>query len=121
VNADELKSRFMKFALNIVRLTEKFPRKTVYFIVERQLIRCGSFPGANYNSACRSKSGPDFINKLKIVEEELDESIFWLDFLCGVDPVWLPVTADLRLEAGELLSIIVASIKTSRKNLIKIK
>ena len=109
----------MKFALAIVRLTEKFPKKTVYFVIEKQIIRCGSSPGANYNSACCSKSGADFINKLKTVEEELNESIFWLDYLCGVDPAWKSEVVWLRQEGVELLSITVASIKTSRKNLMK--
>ena len=118
MDQEELNARFLRFAIAIVRLTEKFPRKSVYFTIENQIIRCGSSPGANYKAVCRAKSGRDFINKLKIVEEELDETIFWLDFIVGVDPIWIPETVDLRKEANELLSIIVASLKTSRKNLL---
>ncbi len=119
MNQEELSARFMRFAIAIVRLTEKFPRKTVYFIIEKQIIRCSSSAGANYRAACRAKSGPDFINKLKIVEEELDETLFWLEFTIAVDPIWNSDVSPLKKEGNELLSIIVASIKTSRQNLLK--
>ena len=119
MNPEELKERFFRFAIAIVRFTEKFPKKTVYFIIEKQMIRCSSSSAANYNAACCGKSGADFINKLKIVEEELDETIFWLKYTVGVDPVWEIPTSDLKKEAKELLSIVVASIKTSRRTLLK--
>ena len=119
MNQEELNARFLRFAIAIVRLTEKFPRKTVYFIIEKQIIRCSSSPGANYRAACRAKSGPDFINKLKIVEEELDETLFWLDFTVAVDSIWESDTSYLKKEGDELLSITVASLKTARKNLLK--
>ena len=112
-----LKQRFKTFALDIFRLTKKFPKETVYFELARQIIRCSSSSASNYNAACRAKSRADFINKLKIVEEELDESLFWLDYLIGVDKCWEPVVKPLQIEGNELISIIVASIKTSRKKL----
>lgn len=119
MNPEDLKARFFRFAIDVVRFTEKFPRKTVYFIIEKQLIRCSSSSAANYNAACCGKSGPDFINKLKTVEEELDETVFWLNYTVGIDSIWEPETFVLKKEAKELLSIIVASIKTSRKTLLK--
>ena len=119
MNQEELRARFMRFAIAIVRLTEKFPRKTVYFVIEKQIIRCSSSSAANYRAAGRAKSGPDFINKLKIVEEELDETLFWLDFTIAVDSNWESDISPLKKEGNELLSIIVASIKTSRQNLLK--
>lgn len=119
MDQEELKARFLRFAIAIVRFTEKFPKRKVYFIIEDQIIRCSSSSGANYRAACRAKSGPDFINKLKIVEGELDETLFWLVFTVGVDPIWKADTAVLEKEGNELLSIIVASLKTARKNILK--
>ena len=111
-----LKKRFLEFALAIFRLTREFPNESVYFNIKDQIIRCSSSSGANYRAACRGKSGPDFINKLKIVEEELDETIYWLDYLTGVEAKWIALTLNHVKEGEELLSIIVASIKTSRKS-----
>ena len=116
MNESELKDRFRRFAIAVYTLTKKFPRETVYFVIEKQLLRCSSSTGANYGAACRGKSISDFINKLKIVEEELDESIYWLEYTNIIDVSWKSHTEGLISEGNELLSIIVASIKTSQKN-----
>ncbi len=108
-----LKQRFLQFALSIYQLTKQFPKQSVYFIITDQILRASSSSGANYRAACRGKSSPDFINKLRIVEEELDETLYWLDYLIGIDPKWESITKTHRAEGNELLSIIVASIKTS--------
>lgn len=80
-----------------------------------QLVRCSSSVGANYRAACRAKSSADFINKLKIVEEELDETMFFLELLQEFNPAMnLPITHNWK-EGNELLSIIVSSIITMRK------
>lgn len=70
--------------------------------------------GANFRSACRARSNADFIAKLKIVEEESDESIYWLELLegMGIKEISIPLLHD---EANPILSIIVASIKTARR------
>ena len=115
----ELKDRFRKFTIAVYTLTRKFPRETVYFVIEKQIIRSSSSSGANYNAACRAKSKPDFTNKLKIVAEELDESIYWLEYTNNIDASWKSHTENLISEANELLAIIVASIKTSQGNSIK--
>lgn len=67
----ELKERFLRFALNVYRLTQKFPKQSVYFVITDQILRSLSSPGANYCAACRAKSGPDFINKLKLSRKNL--------------------------------------------------
>jgi len=115
MDAEELKTRFKKFAIGVVRMTETFPKKQVYFTITNQIIRCGTSPAANYRAACRARSDADFINKLKTVEEELDETLFWLEFTIEVDPVWKDSLKPIQQEGNELLSIIVSSIKTSRK------
>ncbi|MFZ1677674.1 MAG: four helix bundle protein [Saprospiraceae bacterium] len=111
-----LKKRFLDFALAVHELTKEFPKEDVYFNIKNQITRCSSSSGANYRAASRGKSPSDFINKLKMVEEELDESLYWLQYLNGVDKKWILLSSNLIKEGNELLSIIVASLKTARKN-----
>lgn len=79
------------------------------------MVDSGTSPGANYRAACRAKSSPDFINKLKIVEEELDETQYWLELVVGLLPEKRQEVAPIWKEADELLAIMVASIKTKRQ------
>ena len=112
---DELKARFKSWALAILKFTAHLPKTSEYRAVRNQIIRSATSSAANYRAACRGKSNADFINKLKIVEEELDESLFWLEIIVGLDDTWRPPITPLYKEGNELLSITVASIKTLRK------
>jgi four helix bundle protein len=104
------------FALAIIQLVESPPKERTAEVLGRQLLRSGTSVGSNYRSACRAKSIADFISKMGIVEEETDESLYWMELLieAGIE-VSVKMEA-LMKEAGELLSITVASIKTARKN-----
>ena len=108
-------TRFKHFALAVIGLVRQFPRDAAYWTIGRQLIDAATSAAANYRAVKRAKSATDFINKLKIVEEELDESMFWLELTVGVSNEWINSTAPLYKEANELLSITIASIKTARK------
>jgi four helix bundle protein len=112
----DLKSRTKKFAIDSWRFCAKLPKSREYDAWARQLIRCSSSVGANYWASQRAKSTADFINKLKIVEEEADESVYWLELFLEVLPEYKIEIYVLKKEASELLAIIVASIKTSREN-----
>lgn len=90
-------------------------------ILANQIIRSGTSVGANYRAASRAKSTADFINKLKIVEEEADETIFWIEILEATDKVESSRVSDLKREANEILAMVVASIIKSRENQKKIK
>jgi four helix bundle protein len=79
-----------------------------------QLLRAGTSVGANYRAACRAKSTADYINKLKIVEEEADETNYWLELLIEAEIIAAERLADLMREVDEITAITVASIKTSR-------
>lgn len=109
-----LKKRTKRFAIDCWYLCEKFPLTREYDAFCRQLIRCSSSVGANYRAACRAKSDADFINKLKIVEEEADESMYFLEIFEEISNKEHKEIRRLHVEANELLSIIVASIKTMR-------
>ena len=111
---EELKKRTQKFAIDCWKLCSKLPMSREYDAYCRQIIRCAASVGANYRAACRAKSEADFINKLKIVEEEADESMYFLEiFLVISNKEHLEIHRLLK-EANELLSITVASIKTMR-------
>jgi four helix bundle protein len=115
MNEDLLKLRFKEWALKGVLLTRKFPNEPDFKAIRNQMVRCIPSCAANYRSACRAKSVADFINKLKIVEEELDESMFWLEFVVGLEEKLRKDMSGIFKEADELLAITVASIKTLRK------
>ncbi|GMV95158.1 MAG: hypothetical protein AMXMBFR82_49360 [Candidatus Hydrogenedentota bacterium] len=70
--------------------------------------------GANYRAACRAKSRPDFISKMGIVEEECDEALYWMEILIDAGLMKQERLTELRTEANEILSMVVASIKTAR-------
>jgi len=112
----DLKDRTKAFALRVIKLTESLPPTRTADVVGRQLLRSGTSVGANYRAARRAKSPADFIHKLGIVEEEADESAYWLELLVDAGIVAQPKLADLIRECDEITAIIVASIRTAKRN-----
>ncbi len=97
-----------------MQLIDELPQKTAAYIIGKQLVRCSTSVGANYRAACRGKSLPDFINKLKIVEEEADETLYWFEMLEESGFVKKERLEPLKKETNEILSIVVSSIKTAQ-------
>jgi four helix bundle protein len=114
MNPEELKARTRAFALRIIRLAESLPEAPAAKVIRNQLLRCGSSVGANYRAACRAKSKADFVSKMGIVEEEADETIYWMELLIDAEIVKRPRIADLLDEADQILSIVISSIKTAK-------
>ena len=115
MNAKELKQRTKAFAVRIVKLVDSLPRTPAGNVLGRQLLRSGTSVGANYRAACRAKSSADFISKMGTVEEEADETGYWLELLVEAEVV-KPAKLELLLrEANELVAITVASINTARQ------
>ena len=114
MNQNEMKERTKKFALRIIKLVEALPNTKVSVVLGNQLLRSGTSIGANYRAVCRAKSTADFISKLSIVEEEADESIFWIELLVESDQVKSKLVEGLIDECNQILSIVVSSIKTSK-------
>ena len=112
----DLKQRTKLFALEVINFVEELPKRRTAEILGRQLLRSGTSVGANYRSACRARSAADFIAKMGIVEEEIDESIYWMELLVESGIISSKDTEALMKEADELLAITVSSIKTARKN-----
>lgn len=105
---DELKSRTKKFAVDIIFLSEKLDKKYYNSILFNQLIRSSTSIGANYRAACRAKSDADFAYKIKIVEEEADESCYWLELLLEVNKNNITDTELALKESKELTAIFSA-------------
>ena len=116
MNQEEMKQRTKLFALGIIQLVESLPKEQTAKVLGGQLLRSGTSVGSNYRSACRAKSIADFISKMGIVEEEADESLYWMELLIETGIEVNRKMEALMKEAGELLSITVASIKTARKS-----
>ena len=116
MNYENLKRRTKKFGLDVIRVVEKLPNDQVSRILGGQLLRSGTSVGANYRAACRAKSSADFISKVGNVEEEADESGFWLEMLVDAEKLALAAAASLIQESGELTAIAVSSINTARKS-----
>jgi four helix bundle protein len=118
MKTDDLRLRTFKFGIRCIRLAEAIAdRSATGDVMKRQLIRCGTAVGANYRAASRARSRAEFIAKLGIVEEECDESLYWLDVIAELGLVKKSLLADLQREADELLAITISSIKTARTNI----
>ncbi|HEX5502749.1 MAG TPA: four helix bundle protein [Thermomicrobiales bacterium] len=111
---DELRGRTKAYALRVIALVGALPRGATADVLGRQLLRAATSVGANYRAACRAHSPEDFVAKLKIVEEEADECLYWLELLVESDLAPRERVADLLAEGNEILAITVASIKTVR-------
>ncbi len=114
MNKDDLKKRTKKFALDVIRFVEALPKGKTAEILGRQLIRSGTSVGANYRAASRARSTADFISKMGIVEEEADETIYWIELLIDSGIVTSPNASQIMTEADELIAITVSSIRTAR-------
>jgi len=114
MDADELKERTKKFALAIIRLASSIPRNPEADIIRHQMVRSGTSVGANYRAACRARSRPEFVSKIGIVEEEADETAYWLELLTESGLAKPAQTAGLLKEAHELIAIFSASRRTAK-------
>src|SRR5712692_608385 len=121
MNEHEMKQRTKQFALRILDLADALPHSRSGNVIAGQIIRSGTSVAANYRALCRAKSRADFINKTSIVEEEADESCFWLELLIDRGLLAARRVQPLLKEASELTAIFVASRKTavSRRNPIE--
>ena len=115
MDSEEMKSRTKLSAIAVAELTQRIPDTLINKIYKSQIVRSPSSVGANYRASRRAKSKADFINKLKIVEEELDESLFFLELLEVFNEQLKTEIKEIYTEGETLLKIIVASIVSSRK------
>src|SRR5262249_25394703 len=110
----EMKQRTQQFAFCILKLAQALPNTRSGHAIANQIARSGTSVGANYRALCRSKSRADFINKTSIVEEEADETAFWLEMIRDFRLLGNDQIDPLRKEANELIAILIASRRTAR-------
>ena len=113
--SEELKKRTKAYSVRCIDLALALPNTDLGRTIRRQLLRCGTSVGANYRAAARAKSPADFISKMGTVEEEADECLFWMEIIVEKGLVEEKHVTPLHKEGDEILSIVVASIKTARK------
>jgi four helix bundle protein len=111
---DQMRSRSKNIGLEVIKLVDHLPQKPVAWVLTKQILRSSTSIGANYRAAFRAKSTADFINKLKIVEEETDETIYWIEMLQESGLLNPSDTSKLIKETSEILAIVVQSIKSTR-------
>jgi four helix bundle protein len=114
----ELLERTKQFALRIFKLFGALPQTIQGRAVAAQLIRSGTSVAANYRAACRARSKPEFIAKLGVVEEEADESAFWLELIIETELLSARKVEPLLAEAGEIVAMMASSKKTAAKSQI---
>jgi len=110
-----LKDRTKRFAVQVVHLARELPSSLDGRRIGQQFLDAGTSVAANYRSACRARSRAEFIAKLGIVEEEADETLFWLELMVESNLITHQRGATLMKEADELTAIFVASIKTAKR------
>lgn len=119
MNQIGFKRRTKQLGLAVIRMTEKFPETRLAWVVKDQILRSALSVGANYRAVCRAKSDKDFINKMRIVEEEADETAYWLEIIEESDLLKSDDLRELKREVNELVAMVVASIRTKSIGLNK--
>ncbi len=117
MTSDELKLRTKKFSLRIINLIQHLPNNSIGYVVGKQLLRSATSVGANYRAACRSRSKTEFISKIRIVEEEADESVYWIEIINESKLFNEKRLMEILREAVELTAIFTSIGKTSKRNL----
>ena len=117
MNKNDLQERMTDLAVRVIKMVDAMPTTISSQAMARQIIRSGTSPSANYRAACLAKSDKDFLNKLKMVEEELDETCHWLNIIMRAELLKSSRVQPLYQECCELLSIIVKSIVTTKTSM----
>ncbi|PIV40167.1 MAG: four helix bundle protein [Nitrospirae bacterium CG02_land_8_20_14_3_00_44_33] len=116
MNSNKMKERTKEFAKKIINLCRKLPDNREGRLIGNQIFRSGTSVAANYRAACRARSINEFISKLSVVEEEADETLFWLELIREMEILDKSLLDSLIKENDEIIAIIVSSIKTARGN-----
>ncbi len=115
MDEQDLKARTKHFALRVINLVDALPGNTKGRAIASQLMRSGSSVAANYRAVCRAKSTADFLPKLSIVEDEADETAFWVELITEAGIMPESKTRELLKEANELVAIMVSSRMTAAR------
>jgi len=112
----DLRERTKAFALRVIRLYASLPHTSAAQVIGKQVLRSGTSPGAHYREACRARSPAEFISKIEVGLQELEETSYWLELLVESEIVPEKRLADLRTETEELIAIFASSARTAKQN-----
>ena len=117
-STNQLQDRTKAFALAVIHFVNGLTGTDTNRVIGRQLLRSATSVGANYRAACRGRSAAEFRAKLGIVEEEADESCYWLELLlaAGLAQKQIHVVESLLKEGNEITAMVVAPIVTSKRS-----
>ena len=115
INPEAMKNRTKHFARKIIELCRLLPNTREGRLIGDQIFRSGTSTASNYRAACRARSKAEFISKMGIVEEEADETMFWLETIEDIEIFDRNLTAPLMKECNEIIAIVVSSINTVRR------
>jgi four helix bundle protein len=115
-SSKQLQDRTKKFAVRIIKAFARLPKDEATRIIGRQFLRSDTSLAANYRASCRARSTADFISKISVVAEEIDETLFWFEVLVESDLIRRKMVESLMSECEELLKIFSASLGTAKSN-----
>jgi four helix bundle protein len=115
MHEEELKRRTKQFALRVIKLVGSLPRSIEGRAIGNQLIHSGTSVGANYRSACKGRSKAEFVAKLGIVEEEADETAYWLELIIEGSLLEKGLVEPLLKETNEIVAIMASSRKSASR------
>src|SRR3977135_2984743 len=113
---EDLRARTRDYALRVIRCYSALPKETVSQVLGKQVLRSGTSVGAHYREATRARSQAEFISKIEVGLQELEETVYWLELLIDAHLVDESRLGELRREAEELMAIFVSSAKTAKKS-----
>ena len=114
---ENLRQRTKEFGMRVIRMWKSLPNTTLSEVLGQQLLRCATSVAANYRAACLAKSEPDFFNKIKICQEEADESCLWIEYIIEAGILPENKLRNLLDEAQQLTAIMTASAITIKKRI----
>ena len=113
--SNDLRDRTKRFALRIVRLYAVLPNSTEAQVLGKQVLRSGTSIGSHYREACRSRSDVEFVSKIDLALQELDETAYWLELLVEAEIVPALKLGDLLQETDELIAIFTTIARKVKK------
>lgn len=114
---ENLRQRTKEFGLRIIRMWKSLPDNTLSEVLGKQLLRCATSVAANYRAACLAKSDADFFHKIKICQEEADESCLWIEYIIEAGILPAAKLGNLLDEAQQLTAIMTSSAITVKKRI----
>jgi four helix bundle protein len=118
-NSDPLREKSFHLAVRIVKLNKFLIEERKEFVMSKQILRCGTNPGAMVREAAHAESGQDFIHKLSIAQKETAETLYWLELLLAAGFITQQEFESIAADAEEVIKLLTASIKTKKKNILK--